>query len=54
MLFWAVASDLTEEAVELFTSREEVEAIVQAWDRDEHEQAGVLRVEAVELETSTN
>jgi hypothetical protein len=30
------------------------EAIVQAWDRDEPDQAGTLRVEAVELETSPN
>jgi hypothetical protein len=35
MLFWAVVSDSTDEAVELFTTREEAEAIVQAWDRDE-------------------
>jgi hypothetical protein len=33
VLFWAVVSDSTEEAVELFTTREEAEAIVQAWDR---------------------
>jgi hypothetical protein len=51
MLFWAVVSDPTEEAVELFTSREEAEAIVQAWDRDEPDQAGALRVEAVEFRT---
>jgi hypothetical protein len=54
MLFWAVVSDSTEEAVELFTTREEAEAIVQAWDRDEPEQAGALRVEMIEFETSTN
>jgi hypothetical protein len=53
MLFWAVVSDLTEEAVELFTSREEAEAIVQAWDRDEPEQAGVLRVEEIKVRTGT-
>jgi hypothetical protein len=35
-------------------SREEAEAIVQAWDRDEPERAGVLRVEMIELETSLN
>jgi hypothetical protein len=35
MLFFAVVSDLLQEAVELFTSREEAEAVVQAWDRDE-------------------
>jgi hypothetical protein len=54
MLSWAVVSDSTEEAVELFTRREEAEAIVQAWDRDEPEQAGVLRVEMIKLETSPN
>jgi hypothetical protein len=43
MLFWAVVSDLTEEAVELFNSCEEAEPIVQAWDRDERDQAGSLR-----------
>ena len=50
MLFWAVVSDSTEEAVEFFAPREEAEAIVQAWDRDERDQAGALRVEPVELE----
>jgi hypothetical protein len=54
MLFWAVVSDLTEEAVELFTTREEAEAIVQAWDVDEPEQVGALRVEKIEFETSLN
>jgi hypothetical protein len=54
MLFWAVVSDSTEEAVELFPTREEAEAIVQAWDRDERDQAGVLRVEAIEFETTLN
>jgi hypothetical protein len=49
MLFWAVVSDLTEEAVELFPTREEAEAIVQAWDRDEPKQAGTLRIEPLEL-----
>jgi hypothetical protein len=48
VLFYGVVSDSTEEAVELFTSREEAEAIVQAWDRDEPEQAGALRVEKID------
>jgi hypothetical protein len=39
---------------ELFTTREEAEAIVQAWDRDEPDQAGMLRVEKIEFETSLN
>jgi hypothetical protein len=54
MLFWAVVSDSTEEAVELLPTREEAEAIVQAWDRDEPEQVGALRVEKIEFETSPN
>jgi hypothetical protein len=54
VLFWAVVSNSTEEAVELFTTREEAETIVQAWDRDEPDQAGILRVEKIELETSLN
>jgi hypothetical protein len=53
LLFYGVVSDSTEEAVELFTTREEAEAIVQAWDRDEPEQAGALRVERVEFLTGT-
>jgi hypothetical protein len=54
VLFYGVVSDSIAEAVELFTSREEAEAIVQAWDRDEPDQAGALRVELVEFETSPN
>jgi hypothetical protein len=54
VLSWAVVSDSTEEALELFTSRKEAEAIVQAWDRDEPDQAGALRVELVEFKTSSN
>jgi hypothetical protein len=53
VLFYGVVSDSTEEAVELFTSGEEAEAVVQAWDRDEPGQAGALRVERVEFETGT-
>jgi hypothetical protein len=54
MLFWAVVSDSTEEAVELVTGREQAEAVVQAWDRDEPDQAGALRVKRIEFETSPN
>jgi hypothetical protein len=32
----------------------EAEAIVRAWDRDEPDHAGILRVELVEFETSPN
>jgi hypothetical protein len=53
MLVWAVVSDSLQEAVELVTSREEAEAIVQAWDRDEPERAGALRVELIEFRTGT-
>jgi hypothetical protein len=49
VLFYGVVSDSIEEAVELFPTREEAEAIVQAWDRDEPQQAGALHVERVEL-----
>jgi hypothetical protein len=54
LFFWAVVSDATEEAVELLTTHEEAEAIVQAWDRDEPEQAGPLYVKQIEFETSLN
>jgi hypothetical protein len=54
MRFYAVVSGPIEEAVELFPTREEAEAIVQAWDRDEPDQVGALRVEMVEFETSLN
>jgi hypothetical protein len=54
VLFNGVVSDSINEAVELFTTREEAEAIVQAWDRDEPEQVGALRVEKIEFETSLN
>jgi hypothetical protein len=50
---WRVVSDSIEEAVELFPTREEAEAIVQAWDRDEPDQVGELRVELVEFRTVT-
>jgi hypothetical protein len=53
VLFYGVVSDSTEEAVELFTSREEAEAIVLAWDRDEPDQVGALRVETLEFRTGT-
>jgi hypothetical protein len=47
-LFWAVVSDSIEEAVQFFPTREEAEAIVQAWDRDEPEAAGLLSVQPIE------
>jgi hypothetical protein len=54
VLFYGVVSDSTEEALELFTSRDEAEAIVRAWDRNEPDQAGTLRIEQIEFETSAN
>jgi hypothetical protein len=39
VLFYGVVRVSAEETVELLTSREEAEAIVQAWDRDEPDQA---------------
>ena len=53
LFFWAVVNDSTEEAVEPLTTREEAEAIVQPWDRDEPDQAGMLRVERIEFRTGT-
>jgi hypothetical protein len=42
------------ETLGLFTTRKEAEAIVQACERYERDQAGVLRVEKIEFETSPN
>jgi hypothetical protein len=54
MILYGVVSDFLEEAVELFPTREQAEAAVRAWDRDEPRQAGALHVELVEIETSPN
>jgi hypothetical protein len=54
VLFYGVVSDSTAEAVELLPTREGAEAIIQAWDRDEPDQAGALRVEQIEFETLAN
>jgi hypothetical protein len=51
--FYGVAPFL-DEAVELFPTHEEAETVVQAWDRDEPEQVGVLRIEVIELGESLN
>jgi hypothetical protein len=53
MFFWAVVSDSPGEAVERFPTWEEAEAVERAWDRDEPDQAGILRVEQIELRTGT-
>jgi hypothetical protein len=44
VLFYGVVSDFLGEAIELFSTREEAEAVVRAWDEDEPERAGALRV----------
>jgi hypothetical protein len=54
VLFYAVVSDSTEEAVGLFTSREEAEAIVQGMGSRRAGEVGALRVEQIEFETSPN
>jgi hypothetical protein len=48
-MFYGVVSAFLEEAVDLFATREEAEAVVRAWNRDEPDRAGELRVEPVEL-----
>jgi hypothetical protein len=52
--FYGVVDNSLEEAVELFLRREDAERGVGDWDRDEPELAGLLYVEAVEVETSLN
>jgi hypothetical protein len=52
--FYGVVDSWLEEAVELFLRREDAERLVRDWDRDEPEQAGLLHVEVIELETSPN
>jgi hypothetical protein len=54
VLFYAVVSDALEEAVELLPTRQEAEAVVRAWDRDEPQRGGALRIELVELQTGTS
>ena len=44
----------SDRAVQFFSIREEADAVVEAWDRDETEQVGVHRVECVEFETTAN
>ena len=54
MRFYGVVDSWLEEAVELFLRRDDAERLVRDWDRDEPEQAGLLHVEVIELETSPN
>jgi hypothetical protein len=51
---YAVVSDLSDEALELFVDCQMAELMVENWDRDEPERADELRVEAIDLETSPN
>jgi hypothetical protein len=51
LLLYGVVSDSLAEAIELFPSQEEAEAVVRAWDEDEPGEAGALHVEAIELVT---
>jgi hypothetical protein len=52
--FYGVVDSWLEEAVELVLWREDAERVVRDWDRQEPEQAGLLHVEVIELETSPN
>jgi hypothetical protein len=52
--FYGVIDSGLEEAVELFLRREDAERVVRDWDREAPEQAGLLHVEVIELETSAN
>ncbi len=51
MIVYGVISSKTEQAVELFVNREDAEEVVSNWRRDEPDDAGALRVEAIELES---
>lgn len=50
MLVYGVVSSVTGDAVELSVRREDAEAMVDAWRRDEPEDADRVRVEEIELE----
>ena len=55
MLVYGVVIESFGEAVELFPTRAEAEHVVAAWDLDEPDRAGELRIEEIELESvSTN
>jgi hypothetical protein len=49
MRFYGVTSRASGDAVELFSTRQEAEAVVRAWNEDEPDQQGILRVEPIEL-----
>ena len=50
MIVYGVVSVETQSAVELFVRREDAEEMVDEWRRDEPQDAGLLRVEEIELE----
>jgi hypothetical protein len=52
--FYGVVDDSLGDAVELFLDRRQAERVVENWDRDEPDQAGLLRVEVIEMEAGTN
>jgi hypothetical protein len=47
---YGVVSDFLDQAVDLYPTRQEAEAVVDAWDEDEPGQAGALHTESFELE----
>jgi len=49
--FYEAVSDVLDDAVALLPTREEAEAVVRAWDKDEPNEAGALHIEPVELVT---
>ena len=52
--FSGVIDSGLEEADRLLLRREDAERVVRDWDREEPEQAGLLHVEVIELQTSAN
>jgi hypothetical protein len=51
--FYGVVSDQLAEALEIFSTRAEAQSVVHAWDQDEPDQVGALRVEPIELMTGS-
>jgi hypothetical protein len=47
--FYGVVSEVLQQAVEIFPTRDDAYAVVSAWDRDEPDHAGALQVEPVDL-----
>jgi hypothetical protein len=50
MRFFAVVDDSPDEAVEFFLDRRDAERVVEDWDRDEPDQAGLLHVAVIDLD----